>query len=249
MGNDGLFTFESGRFSLFGNLCAPEHSSTGVVMSHGLESDKEGDKWPVIAEMLNGREIASIRFNHRGCGDAPTNGNNDGFENTTLTGRIEDFSRAMDQFPPRIIGLAGIGSSYGGMVVLGTSVPRLDTIVLMATPKSLPPELLEAHSGLQSVRLPSGQRLKNEFFQDTGTYDMLKLINKIRCPVLIIHGTNDGVVPISDAYELHEAANEPKQLIVVDGGDHTFSDPVNRKTVMENAVEWIAEHLTSKIQG
>lgn len=46
-------------------------------------------------------------------------------------------------------------------------------------------------------------------------------------PLLIIHGTNDSVVPYSHSKRLLELAREPKQLWTIDGGDHTeaFLDP------------------------
>lgn len=39
-------------------------------------------------------------------------------------------------------------------------------------------------------------------------------------PVLIIHGTDDAVVPVTQAYELYEAAGEPKQLWILEGISH-----------------------------
>jgi fermentation-respiration switch protein FrsA (DUF1100 family) len=48
-------------------------------------------------------------------------------------------------------------------------------------------------------------------------------------PVLIIHGTDDAVVPVKQAYELYQAAGEPKQLWIIDGIPHCsayFADRV-----------------------
>jgi hypothetical protein len=39
-------------------------------------------------------------------------------------------------------------------------------------------------------------------------------------PLLIIHGQNDTIVPVSMAHELYERASEPKSIWVVDGADH-----------------------------
>ena len=48
----------------------------------------------------------------------------------------------------------------------------------------------------------------------------LKMIKDVKCPVLIIHGTKDSVIPHSHGKELFELANEPKRFIPVDGADH-----------------------------
>src|SRR5262249_24974793 len=47
-----------------------------------------------------------------------------------------------------------------------------------------------------------------------------KQIARVRCPVLIIHGTNDTVIPPWHGQKLWDAANRPKQLVMVPGADH-----------------------------
>jgi alpha-beta hydrolase superfamily lysophospholipase len=51
-------------------------------------------------------------------------------------------------------------------------------------------------------------------------FDNLRKIKAVRCPVLIIHGTEDSVINISHGKELFAAANEPKQAIWIRGADH-----------------------------
>ena len=46
------------------------------------------------------------------------------------------------------------------------------------------------------------------------------MIKEVKCPVLIIHGTKDSVIPHGHGKELFELANEPKRFIPVDGADH-----------------------------
>ena len=48
-------------------------------------------------------------------------------------------------------------------------------------------------------------------------------IRKCRLPVLFIHGTEDEVVPFAMQESLYEAANEPKEKLVVDGARHALS--------------------------
>lgn len=45
-------------------------------------------------------------------------------------------------------------------------------------------------------------------------------IKKVRCPVLVIHGKKDGIVPFRNGEKLFEAANEPKLKFWVDGAGH-----------------------------
>ena len=48
----------------------------------------------------------------------------------------------------------------------------------------------------------------------------LKRIGDIKCRVLIIHGTDDGIVPYAQGQALFKLANEPKRFVSVKDGDH-----------------------------
>jgi len=51
-------------------------------------------------------------------------------------------------------------------------------------------------------------------------YDSLAAIRGLRAPVLVIHGESDTLVPPEHSRRLHEAAHEPKRLLLVPGADH-----------------------------
>jgi len=51
-------------------------------------------------------------------------------------------------------------------------------------------------------------------------FDNLRKIKSVRCPVLVIHGTEDSVIGISHGKKLFAAANEPKQAIWIQGANH-----------------------------
>jgi abhydrolase domain-containing protein 17 len=47
-----------------------------------------------------------------------------------------------------------------------------------------------------------------------------KEIGKVHCPVLIIHGTADQLVPVWHGQKLYDLANQPKYSLWVEGADH-----------------------------
>ena len=51
-------------------------------------------------------------------------------------------------------------------------------------------------------------------------YDSLSLMNTLRDPLLVIHGDQDGIVPIEMGRQLYEAATVPKVFNPVKGADH-----------------------------
>ena len=71
----------------------------------------------------------------------------------------------------------------------------------------------------------------------------LKRIGDVKCRVLMIHGTNDGVIPYSQGQALFKLANEPKRFVSVDDGDHnTLVDDMG----FDNYFELIKEFVDGK---
>jgi fermentation-respiration switch protein FrsA (DUF1100 family) len=48
----------------------------------------------------------------------------------------------------------------------------------------------------------------------------LRRLNRVRAPVLVIHGTADEVIPLANGRALFHAARGPKQSLWVDGAGH-----------------------------
>ena len=51
-------------------------------------------------------------------------------------------------------------------------------------------------------------------------FDIARKIAEVRCPVLVIHGTEDRVIPYGLGRQVYEAAPEPKSLWSLDGAGH-----------------------------
>lgn len=58
------------------------------------------------------------------------------------------------------------------------------------------------------------------------TYSARHYIGKIApIPLLLLHGTNDNVIPHSHSQTLYDLAKEPKRLILINGGQHLNLPP------------------------
>ena len=62
--------------------------------------------------------------------------------------------------------------------------------------------------------------------------DTVRMIGRAKCPVLVIHGADDPVVPLVDAQEVYDAARPPKRFVIVPGGGHGF-DAVDHAIFLE----------------
>jgi len=48
-------------------------------------------------------------------------------------------------------------------------------------------------------------------------YDTLAYVKQVRCPVMVVHSKDDGLVPVAFGLRLFEAAREPKRFIEIAG--------------------------------
>lgn len=52
-------------------------------------------------------------------------------------------------------------------------------------------------------------------------YNNIDKISEIKMPLLMIHGDQDSVVPLKYGQKLFAAANEPKKMVIIEGGHHS----------------------------
>jgi fermentation-respiration switch protein FrsA (DUF1100 family) len=88
-------------------------------------------------------------------------------------------------------------------------------------------EVAEAHYAIFSVNWLMFDRFHSDL-----------AIGDVHIPILIVHGDEDDVVPISLARRLFELANEPKTFMLVSGGKHLV---LGLAEVFPRVREWIDE--------
>jgi len=220
-----------GEHDLAGVLHSPsEGASTCVVTCHGLMSNKDSEKYVKVGRRFCGEGFAVLRFDFRGCGES-----GDLFEDTSLTGRIEDLESALNFVQEQGYGSIGVmGSSLGGTVsiLVAAKDRRIEALVTWATPCHLD-ELFrgEIIEGLEKLR------------RDVSKYDVVKAVKEVHCPILIVHGSLDEQVPLSHAEVLYENAKEPKGIHIIEGADHRLTNSIHRMRAVELTLDWFKKYL------
>ncbi|MBI6853975.1 alpha/beta hydrolase [Pseudomonas cichorii] len=79
-------------------------------------------------------------------------------------------------------------------------------------------------------------------------FDSLDKIADIHMPVLIVHGTDDRYVPARFSEALFEAAQEPKNLLLVPGGTHNNSMRLGRQAYSQ-AIQTLLKATASPEQA
>ena len=71
----------------------------------------------------------------------------------------------------------------------------------------------------------------------------VNMIKNCHLPILMIHGTEDAVVPYEFLDQLYEAANEPKEKLTVEGAGHCMSMVIETDLYWNTIDSFIEKHL------
>lgn len=227
----------------------PSHSPYGAaILCHGMESAKNSEKLIYLAQSLAERGLLALRFDFRYVGESSGK-----FADITYSGEVEDLRAAFEFMQSRRPGKTVLfGSSMGGTVALlfAASNPRVAAVVTLAAPlhpENFPKRVLTLDQlrrwRERGYTTYNGQRLNVSLLEDLEKLDVPTTARRIRCPVLILHGDADEVVPVAEAYELHEILAGPKRLAIFKDTDHRFADPQVMRQAMTEALDWLSEHV------
>lgn len=236
--------------TLVGVEVLPKSSSgkfSVVIMVHGFAYYKEEDGIFVeLGKRLAEKGIASYRFDFSGCGESAGD-----YSQTTLTklrddlGSILEFVRSRPTTDTKRIGI--LGQSFGTTTTISLA-PQVKTIVLMGSfmdgKKVLSDLFGDGYDpeGVSEEPRSDGRitKINPPFWKDFENHDMVSLLKKIKCPILLIHGSKDFDVPIANMEEIYKNANSCEKIII-DGADHSLEP--KREEVYIIVVNWFVKNL------
>jgi uncharacterized protein len=186
-----------------------------VLLCHG-NAGNVGDR-VAHAALLTAAGFDVLLFDYRGYGRSGGR--------TTEPGTYEDARAARRALlerdgvdPARVLYL---GESLGGAIALELAVEH-------------PPAGLILQSTFTSVQAMA--RLHYPFIPRAlvpDAYPSLRIVPRLRAPLLVLHGSHDEVVPLMDGEELYRAAPEPKRIEVFDAGHNDLVGPHWIRTIAD----------------
>ncbi|CAN2535189.1 putative+protein [Methylocapsa aurea] len=151
----------------------------------------------------------------------------------TQDGLMRDAEAAYDAAreayaPARIV---IVGESLGSGVATRLAARREAAALVLDSPFTSAADVAASRYGFLPVRW----LMLDHFRSDLA-------IRNVHMPVLIVHGDQDGVVPIALGRRLFELANEPKSFIRVPGGQHLV---VGLANVFPRVARWVDATLAA----
>lgn len=179
-----------------------------------------------LADRLARHGIASLLMDYRGYGENPGAPSEDGLARDARGAR-EYLAGRPDVDPTRIV---YFGESLGtGVAVRLASEHPPFALVLRSPFTSL------ADVGRQHYPwLPVRWMLRDRF-------DSLDRIGQVKCPVLVIAGDRDRMIPVALSDRLYAAAPSPKRMVTIEGADHNDEALADGPRVIASVVAFLAE--------
>jgi alpha-beta hydrolase superfamily lysophospholipase len=218
-----------------------------VITAHGFTSDKDGShgKFPRLAQELSGSGIATLRFDFSGCGESDT-------DTITVAKQVDDLRSAITFMRGKGYSrIALVGSSLGGLVSLLAYDKNIRTMALWApVTKAKVPHLLDNQAsqkefqerGFATIKNKKGTyRVGKEFMTERTSLDRKKILSAVRCPVLILHGNKDNILPLQDSSEAIRLLPKGSRLEVIEGANHHFTGKVDE--VVSVSAKWLEKLL------
>ncbi len=239
-----------------GYLTTPKYTDSNtklpaIILPHGgpMARDYKGfDYW---AELFANRGYVVFQPNFRGSSGYGYN-----FEMAAIKGwgkamqnDLEDAAKWLQQnanVDSKKMCIAG--ASYGGYAALMAAVKHGDTFQCAAS-----------FAGVSDIELivskaryfTNKEIVRKQFGEDSDELEAVSPVNfanNINIPILLIHGTDDKVVPVQHSREMAdelEDYNKDVRYIEIEGANHHLSAQKHRVKTLEEMVAFFNKHLKS----
>lgn len=239
---------EIGEQHILGVLHLPEDAENVpvVVLVHGWGNNKTGPHRMFVrsARRFAPEGFAGFRFDFRGSG-----GSSMKFEEQTHTTMLEDLEKVLNflESRPELGDITLLGHSQGGYVSLlkAAQDQRVENLIIWmgrcTDRKDWYPEQLKNELERKGYFVCEDKKVTREYFEDACNYSSERVARKIDIPVKMLYGTKDREVPVSEGEKLKGILNTDTELEVVEGLDHMFNGEENKRTAIQQTLNWLEE--------
>jgi pimeloyl-ACP methyl ester carboxylesterase len=222
-----------------------ERTDVLLILGHGVTGDKDRPLLVALAEGLAVRGWPCLRISFSGNGESEGR-----FVDSFITKEVGDLRSVLSAVPEGVL-VAYAGHSMGGAVgVLTAAVDeRIRVLVSLAgmthTADFVSREFGDVVPDQGCMWEEEGCPLSRRYVEDLeGIGSTLDAAARVKQPWLLIHGSEDDVVPVSDSSDALVAATCVKEWLEVPGAGHSFG-PESYPMVIDAMDRWLAAHLPS----
>ncbi len=217
------YTFDSLKIS--GYRIPHEGTYQGTVIAlHGYRSNK--NKYLSVARYFTRKGFDFVAIDMRGHNESE--GDYTGFsyyEKKDVVRLIAYLKKNFHRMGPFIL----YGHSVGASTALATSAISKDVKMVISESafadfKDIVPNYLNYYAGIDWSRIArKGSRyIFEQLHIPEDSLNLIPVVQKLKTPMLIIHGEQDPKIPVTQAYKLYKnTASTHKKLWIIPGAKHT----------------------------
>jgi len=247
-------TLEVDGLKLAGRFHLPGESGCGsypaVCVCHGIPGeryDPTADSYPQLAERVCGEGIAALTVKFRGAGTSEGD--------IELPGWTRDLAVAIDYLAaqPEVdssrLGLFGFSGGAAVSICVAARDERIAAVASCASPAEFaslvgdekPEDIIKGMRDIGAIRDNNFPPSAEEWFEGFRSFSPVDSVAGISPrALLLLHGSEDDVVPVSHVYRLYDRAGEPKEMVVIDGAGHRLKQ---EERAMAIALDWLKSRL------
>lgn len=178
-----------------------------------------------LAAQLAARGLSVLLFDYRGYGENRGAPSEEGLARDARAARRYVLSRGDVNRP-----LVYFGESLGSGVAVRLAGEHAPHALVLRSPYT---------SFADMGRYHFFGHIPTWMFRDR--FPSIDRIARLGCPLLVIAGTADTVVPVSQSQQLFQAAREPKRLLILQGADHNDESLVAGPKVVAEVIQFLRE--------
>jgi len=225
------------------------NSRRGIILGHCFTCSRHTRILRDLSLALVEEGFKVLRFDFSGNGQSEGN-----FSESLYSKQVKDLESAVSFISShgvRWIGLAG--HSMGAMVAL-LAASQMDIIKGVCTLAAKASALRSSHFLSQGqIRelkrtgrvnfISRGRNLEltEDFFADATKYDLSSIMPSLSQPLMVVHGNRDEIIPVENAYQLHQYRKVNTELVIIPGADHMFSQDEHRQEVVHRVARWFRD--------
>jgi fermentation-respiration switch protein FrsA (DUF1100 family) len=197
-----------------------------IIFFHG-NAGNIGWRAPLLEQFVTGTGVRTVLFDYSGYGgNAGTPSEKEAYADGLA---VYDFVAAQGVPPEQIV---LYGESLGAAVALEVATRRSCAGVVAQSP----------FSSVSSFALRVYPWLPLTALLARGAFPSTDRVQEVDCPVLVVHGDQDEVIPFAEGLKLHRAAPAGTELITVKGAGHNdffdIAGPEYLRTIGERVRSW-----------
>lgn len=231
------------RHIIYGTLNTDRKSSNRlIIFVHGLTGHQNEHTYFNAARLFPKNGFATFRFDlYSGEKKARS------LTNSTIHTHVRDLETILGYFADKYRHIFLVGHSYGGLTILLAEISKAAGIVMWdssyRSQKKNSEDLGKYHRALGAYLVNWGPEFvisKKFVAAEKNLPEPEELVRKIKCPIKFVVAGKSELVKAGKNY--FQAANQPKELVVIPKADHNFNQWGTEKELFRETLKFVKKY-------